>query len=186
MKKSLIEKDQRWKVVPGTDGKYMANPEGQLCRLTKNGKKMITEGYMHIRRHRKYVAVKMTLNGHTAEHLLSHIIWETFRGPIPDGMGVVHIDRTMTNNKLSNLVLMTKEQAGNKYGKLCANRIVMKVAPDGEVEEIYRSAREAARQNHMSYQTVLDRCNHKVKNPFALDGYNYLWESDATGIKDGV
>lgn len=186
MRKSLIEKDQRWKVVPGTDGKYLANPDGQLCHLTKKGKKIITEGYMHKHRCHRYVAVKMTLNGKATEHKLSRVIWETFHGPIPEGMGVVHIDRILTNNKLSNLVLMTKEQSGNKYGKLCADRIVMKVAPDGEVEEIYRSAREAARQNHMSYQTVLDRCNHKVKKPFALDGYNYLWESDATGIKDGV
>lgn len=28
----------------------------------------------------------------------------------------------------------------------------------------------------MSYQTVLDRCNGKVKQPFALDGHTYQFE----------
>lgn len=57
-------------------------------------------------------------------------------------------------------------------------RVVVKVDPAGEVVEFYRSAREAGYMNHMSYQTVLDRCKRKVKKPFALDGYNYLWEDD--------
>lgn len=32
----------------------------------------------------------------------------------------------------------------------------------------------------MSYQTVRDRCNGRVKNPYALDGYNYIFEDAAT------
>ena len=38
------------------------------------------------------------------------------------------------------------------------------------------SARAAAKANHMSYQTVLDRCHGKVKKPFALDGYTYQFD----------
>ena len=40
----------------------------------------------------------------------------------------------------------------------------------------YRDRKEAARANHMSYQTVLDRCNGKVKKPFALDGTTYVFD----------
>lgn len=29
---------------------------------------------------------------------------------------------------------------------------------------------------NMSYQTVIDRCHNKVKNPFALDGFTYQFE----------
>ena len=42
--------------------------------------------------------------------------------------------------------------------------------------EIYPSAREAAKKNHMSYQTVMDYCNGKRKGAFAPDGYAYAWE----------
>ena len=55
-------------------------------------------------------------------------------------------------------------------------KCVVKVSKSGEEVEIYRSAREAAKQNNMSYQTVLDRCHNKVKKPFALDGYTYRFE----------
>ena len=57
-----------------------------------------------------------------------------------------------------------------------ARRPVVKITPAGEVVEAYPSARAAAKANHMSYQAVLDRCNGKVKKPFALDGYDYRFE----------
>lgn len=47
-------------------------------------------------------------------------------------------------------------------------------------------AREAAKANHMSYQTVLDRCNGKVKNPYALDGFTYRFEDAGPGRKKTV
>lgn len=50
------------------------------------------------------------------------------------------------------------------------------MTPEGEIVAVYPSARAAARENHMSYQTVLDRCNGKVKQPFALDGHTYQFE----------
>lgn len=53
---------------------------------------------------------------------------------------------------------------------------VVKVSEDGTEVEIYRSVRQAAIANHMSDQTVLDRCYNKVKKPFALDGYTYQFE----------
>lgn len=46
--------------------------------------------------------------------------------------------------------------------------------------------REAAKANHMSYQTVLDRCNGKVKNPYALDGFTYRFEDAGPGRKKTV
>ena len=54
----------------------------------------------------------------------------------------------------------------------------MKVTENGDEVEVYRSAREAARKNSMSYQTVLDRCHNRVKKPFALDGYTYQFEGE--------
>jgi hypothetical protein len=54
---------------------------------------------------------------------------------------------------------------------------VLKVNQEGEVIACYRSAREAARRNYVSYQTVLDRCHNKTKNPFWLDGYSYVFDN---------
>ena len=53
---------------------------------------------------------------------------------------------------------------------------VAKVTPAGEIVAVYQSARAAAKANHMSYQAVLDRCNGKVKKPYALDGHTYIFD----------
>lgn len=52
---------------------------------------------------------------------------------------------------------------------------------------IYRSAREANRQNYISRQSVTDHCNgqrtrdgkpEKLKSVFAPDGYAYSWDDE--------
>ena len=53
-----------------------------------------------------------------------------------------------------------------------------KPAAVSEIVAFYKSAREAARQNYMSYQTILDRINGKVKGIYAPDGYAYCKDSD--------
>ena len=35
----------------------------------------------------------------------------------------------------------------------------------------------------MSYQTVMDRCNGKVKGAFAPDGYAYAWDDSEVSIR---
>ncbi len=44
---------------------------------------------------------------------------------------------------------------------------------------------KAVKANHMSYQTVLDRCHGKVKDPFALDGFTCRFEDMGPGRKGG-
>ncbi len=63
-------------------------------------------------------------------------------------------------------------------GGKASRRPVAKVNAAGEIVAYYPSARKAAKANHMSYQTVLDRCNGKVKKPFALDGHTYRFDDE--------
>lgn len=55
---------------------------------------------------------------------------------------------------------------------------VAKIDSSGEIVAFYSSAREAGRENYMSYQTIIDRCNGKVQGAFAPDGYAYSWDED--------
>lgn len=119
MRKSLPEKDQRWKDVPGTGGKYQANPEGQVCRITKNGKRIITEGYLENKKTTKAVYVKLSVDDKTYTIKMSRVIWATFRGYVPEGYNIVHADGVITNNQLTNLKMMTKEESGRAFGKMC-------------------------------------------------------------------
>lgn len=48
---------------------------------------------------------------------LHRLIWETFNGKIDNDLTVDHIDNDVSNNKLSNLQLLTREENGIKRHK---------------------------------------------------------------------
>lgn len=54
---------------------------------------------------------------------------------------------------------------------------VVKVDGERNIIKRYRSASDAARENYMSYQTVLDRCRKKVKNEYDINGHTYRFET---------
>ena len=54
-----------------------------------------------------------------------------------------------------------KDELGKMTGKLSRSRPVIKIDITGEIVDAYSSARAAGRENHMSYQTVIDRCKER-------------------------
>lgn len=53
-----------------------------------------------------YKVVRVNKKG----YLVHRLIWEHFRGPIPKGFYIDHIDRNPSNNKLENLRLVTNQE----------------------------------------------------------------------------
>lgn len=163
--------------IPGYAGKYRANPQGQIVRVYGSGKMKLLTQYAS---HNKFM-VKLTIGGKSKEIPAATVILLTFRGACPEGMVPYHKNSVKSDNRLENLGYITKQELGSKTGHKSRSQSVFKVNPDGEAVEVYYSAREAARKNHMSYQTVMDRCNGRVKKPFALDGHTYVWEDAKAG-----
>ncbi len=97
-------------------------------------------------------------------------------------MNIVFLDGDHNNTSINNLSPVSKKTLGTEFGYLAKARSVVKLNKDGNVMTTYRSAREAARENGMSYQTVMDRCNGKVKRLYAPDGCIYKWK-DQTRAK---
>jgi hypothetical protein len=149
-----------------------------------------------------YYAVKLTdMKGKSKDVKVTKVIFETFGGKIPNGYCVYHKDGDIAENRFTNLILLTKEELAKRTGHMSKSRAVMKYTaclnPAGidykrggpriqiksygllVATDVYRSAREAAKDNNMSYQTVIDRCNHKTKKSlFAPDGHVYLWDDE--------
>lgn len=100
------------KPIQGYDSNYSADTDGNIYR---DGKKMspTNNGI-------GYYQIKLRHNGKRYNRYVHRIIWETFNGPIPKGQEINHIDHVKSNNKLSNLELVTHSEdvkkAFLKYG----------------------------------------------------------------------
>ncbi|WP_034467537.1 NUMOD4 domain-containing protein [Butyrivibrio proteoclasticus] len=169
-----------WKPIPGYDGKYEASYFGQVRRIYKNAKpKLLTAYEKKNRKGSRYLVVKLTNDSGSKEIKLATTIYLTFRGNVPDGGCITHKDGDFANNECNNLIILTKEELGRRTGYMSKHKPVLKCTPDLVPIDCYRSAREAARCNYMSYQTVIDRCNGKCKSLCAPDGYVYMWDDES-------
>lgn len=82
----------------------------------------------------------------------------------------------LQDDNVNNLALIDRKRLGELTGAKARRRPVAKKEAWGGIVEVYSSAREAARRNFMSYQTVIDLCNGKVKRGKAPDGFVYEWD----------
>ena len=166
-------RDNAWYDIPGYDGKYQINYFAKVRQVYKNGKFKILSGYVKSSNGRHVVK----LNG--KERVIMGLMRDTFIGEIPKGYVLYHKNGIITDDILSNIGMATRK----KLGKLTGTRnnssfAIVKINSDGEIVDFYKSAREAGRKNFMSYQTINDRVNGKVKSLYAPDGFVYCKEDD--------
>lgn len=103
----------------------------------------------------------------------------TFIGELPKGYVTYHKNGIKTDDVLSNIGVMARSELSKKTSQLTGRAFkVAKINRDGEIVAFYKSAREAGRENHMCYQTVLDYINGKMKGIYAPDGYAYCKDTD--------
>lgn len=161
-----------YKPIDGYGGKYLVSPSGEIVKVGKVFR-AIKPIY-----HRGAAYVRLTgADGRRREKKVSALVAAAFRLAPRPGMSLYHVNGMKADNHVGNLVWMDKQQLGRMTGAAATRKPVCKVDLRGAVVDVYPSARAAGRQNHMSYQAVLDRCNGKVKKPFALDGHDYRFDA---------
>lgn len=182
MAKAYIPKDNGtgwWRDIPGYDGKYQINRIGEVRRKYESGLVRDMSSYKKSgKQFRQRQFVKLTKNGKGSKDVsVLQIMAKTWFRQQDENKVPYHKNHIVTDNRVENIGFIDRSKLGKETGHMSGKRkTVFKVNRAGEDVEVYRSAREAARKNNMSYQTVLDRCNGKVKNPYALDGYTYRFE----------
>lgn len=153
-------KTRAW--VPGYDGKYYATVQGKIFRVYKNGKEKELKGY----KNHNVWCVKLTDKcKNTKEKMFQKVIWETFKGPVPTGYLVIRKTSILTENGLHNLKLRTRSQHGKRTGPTSRSKAVVLLNDEGTIIDSWSSARKAAKDLFVSYQTVMDVCNGKVQKP---------------------
>lgn len=177
---------ETWKNIPGYNGKYQADREGNIRRVFPSGKTRTMTPYHKKMSGSQRLVVKLTKDGKSKEVILLQIIAKTFLGPAPKGCVPYHKNGCQSDNYVQNIAYIDKRKLGKLTGASSRRQPVAKIDQNGEIIDIYSSAREAARQNYMSYQTIIDRCNGKCKSAFAPDGYAYAWEDKEASIRKAI
>ncbi|WP_171014870.1 NUMOD4 domain-containing protein [Culicoidibacter larvae] len=147
-----------WKKIPGLDVTYEASNTGKIQRQYRSKDKLLT-GYH--KRGKKVVKVKR--QGKMVETSWSKLVWSAFNGPIPEG-GYVRRKNCRLGYELDNLILLSNKQNGKMFGGLQKKADIVVYESDQE-QRFFISARSAGRYLHLSYQTVLDTINNKIKKP---------------------
>lgn len=167
-----------WRNIPGYGGKYRASKAGDIQRVFPSG---LVRDMTPYRKQSKILGnrlfAKLTINEKSKDVAVLKIMAETWHCNKDKSLVPYHKNGIVADCHADNIGFISRSKLGKMTGHMANKRkCVFKVDKDGNEVEVYRSAREAARQNNMSYQTVLDRFHNKVKNQFALDGYTYQFE----------
>lgn len=101
-----------WKDIPGYEGLYEASDLGNVRSLNYNhtGKTKVMQPSLT---RKGYLTLCLSKNGKQKQRLVHTLVITAFRGPIPPGMQVNHLNEIKTDNRLSNLEVCTPKQNNN-------------------------------------------------------------------------
>ena len=174
-----------WRDIPGYNGDYQISREGEIRSWRYKGERRRKMPWL-MHPYARYTSSRpnsrrrfVTLydqdgKGHAIPVL--RIMCDTWLGGCPEGKVPYHKNGDLADHNINNIGFTTKQELGKMTGAKASRRPVLRVDRSGEVVAVYPSARAAARANFLSYQSVIDRCNGKVKRPYALDGHTYRYD----------
>lgn len=175
------------RLVPGYDGKYAIDRDGNVWNLYGRWGKLKEPRLMHPRRALKnkhkwswpYAVHLRDFAGNSKQPSVLSLMVDTWFGGTPQGKRAYHKDGNISNNALYNIGFITPQELGRiNATKRREHRAVAMIDETGEVIEWYESAYEAGRKNNMCYNAVINRLHNRVKKPFDLIGYSFTWEPE--------
>lgn len=167
-----------WKAIEGYRYPYRINEDARVQKLFRG----------------KWLDIRASVSGRTRATVqligtdgqrknvaLVNLMADAFMGGRRKGHCIIHRNGLKLDCKLGNLKFVTKSDCAKLSAK-CRRRAVARIDRDGNVVEVYRSLEEAADRTFISRSSIGARCRKEVKDPYDLDGYNYLYEDDTAAI----
>lgn len=166
---------EEWRDIPNYEGIYQASNLGRvksLERLNARGYR-VKEKILKPKITRGYYQVELCKNSKVRFYSVHRLVFEAFNGTISEGLQVNHINEIKTDNRLSNLNLMTcKENSnwGTRTERSTKKRIngkksksVLQFTLDDVLVKEYPSIRQAERETGFNQGHISECCNRKRK-----------------------
>lgn len=166
---------ERWRDVPGYDGKYQVSTEGNIRRKLTRGRTKPVAVYDNRGYRKNYFTVKLTRpDGRRQERPLLRVVAETWFPDQIQGRNVVHRNGLKSDNSVWNVVLVTKEASMRRIGGKYGRKVVLHYK-NGQFMEVYPSIIAASRATGHCNSTITKRCNGVLKEP-CKDGSMFTWD----------
>ncbi len=155
---------ETWKSIP-YDVRYQVSNFGRFRK--KNPK----NGYRYLKPFRKQnlFIVKIKDKDMNCARLVANASIK----PLSRKDRVYHKNGLEFDNHYKNLKIVTLKELGKLTGYISKSQRVVQIEKQEIIKE-WPSARKAAKELFVSYQTVMDYCNGKVQKPM----YKLMWEED--------
>ena len=183
--------DEVWKDIPNYEGLYEVSNCGIVRSLNYNhtGKTKVMKA---LKNRNGYLRVNLWKDGKRKAHLVHRLVWEAFRGAIPAGLQINHLDERKDNNWLDNLEVCTHKENINHgtrnervakalIGKNVNNPSQSKPVHQidivsGEILNTYSSCMEAQRQTGIHQTEIVQCC--KGKRYKSAGGFKWRYAND--------
>ena len=142
-----------WRQIEDTN--YYIDVNGRIKKVYKNKNQKI------LRTYRKGSIQIIKING--KQRNVARLVVESFYRKLKKDEVVVHVNGIILDNRLENLKIMKKKEAGKITGALAKQKTIL-LMENGEIKQIFKGTREAEKKLFISRQTVSDYCNDKVKH----------------------
>lgn len=173
--------EEQFKDIKGLEGRYQVSNYGRIKSLNfkRSGKECIlkigkcTNGYPYF---------TARINGILKGYLVHRLVYETFLGPIPEGMEVNHINEDKTDNRLENLNLLSRTEnvkwgTGVSRSAFTRRRTdkrrkqVLQYDMEGHLVGVYPSVMEAQRTTGFGEGNIASCCRGIYKQ-----AYGFIWK----------
>lgn len=181
----MLNGNEIWKDIPNYEGLYQASNLGRiksLERIDALGRRVNERILKPEINQYGYYLISLYKNSIQKLYSVHRLVWEAFNGQIPEGYEINHINEIKSDNRLSNLNLMTHKENMN-YGsrtergrnkqinrKDQSKTILQFDLNDNFIKE-YPSIQQIYRETGFSQGNICGCCNGKLKT-----AYNYKWK----------
>ena len=169
-----------WKDIPNYEGIYQASNMGRVKSLKRPYG--LKEKFLKPKLTRNgYYLIKLYKNSKARFYYVHRLVWEAFNGQIPEGLQVNHINEIKSDNRLSNLNLMTSKENCNwgsrneRRAKKQINGKKSKPVLQFTLEDVfvkeYPSLKQVKRETGFNQGNIVNCCKGKYKQM-----YGYIWK----------
>lgn len=159
---SVIE---TFKDIPGYEGLYQVSDYGAV-RSLKYGKVRYLK---NVKQLDGYEIINLCCDGKPKKLLVHRLVWETFNGPIPEGMEIDHINTIRDDNRLDNLRVVTpKENCNNPITAERHRDSMRRMSNDPQWRESVREASKQRSKKSMKNKSKLPQ--RMIKAYMVLNG----------------